>query len=1322
MSSEKYIKKFCDTKNVKYLEKLPKEYQVLFQKYSALALKEKKSNKKIANIVLKHFNLNSDGTRKFDKPISREKAESELGRMSVGSTGLRSGDILIGTHKSTKGAVLEVHNDVYPSRNILDRIRPFPELWERFLLKLGGIPFFSKMSLMDRDVWLDVNEVENDFFDSNDKLQLVQPGIGDNKRQEGSIFVAFLPPEDLNKLMGHNPESSDGYWSPSEINDLLIEYTGKSSTLIILKTFWKISLSYKVVKKYDKLVLNLEKNILSYGGSAKSDEDIIIISNIVKSVNKVGKGKNVKWVKENEQDIGILTSTQRYNLKKTKRIVEKVLDLDSNAFEIFKTATIGYTAAAYKSLLQKIIRFMPQKISMGKYVLPADQVLLICLSELMIHPGAFVPNIQRFVSGLESCAKRLAVTIYEDSSVDEKEFPNLFNLLAGALTAQRVKEWRPTEKTIKLWFKTALSGYNRKTAYIVDYRGEIDREPYTLKHDQHILKNSSAILDELRSFPGDLGLARGWAREYPKIKTIEAKFQPEIMPLYHCIDQHWAPSFVYFYDPEVILKNGSKSSWHNKSLTAKSSTPFGPLFINIFSKVTGVNPRFPRGGVHYTKDFENIPFVEETRKAQQLFTVALQNTQKMRKSIDTIKIKYELPCGWLSGLVGVMKIKVAGAMTYVTMKSDDPLQLIAVREPRTRRGKTSYTPLTMEQEENAILIAKDRLRKGVLINQSTSPHISLNDCKVYRIDGKDEPYYEIRKSGYKKTWDEARFLTIELEVYEQLKWKIKNALTKVGLGVEKKYKDTLRQLINETDEKILRRVLMYISTANSTIEMYRINRDGGGVSNSVDLYDIPAFQFLLRISLIAPGALRPVEGKPATFTVPIGPLLWIIRNMILNKTKTNISKEVVEGWGSSDFYDKRKLYDYQKETVNDMIKNFNDGLKGQFLWLPVGTGKSKIVLTYLSYLYHQKQLPMYIIYTLPPESAISIIEEIKMFNIKVNMIIPLKNVTGKMKIYEKTGITITKGCELKKFHINLILHDHLRKCADDLPKFAGDSIIVFDEVHLFLNQSIRTGMAMNLSRLSRQFISFTGTPVIDNKTEKLIAWLKQIVPFEVNKQNFWVAANNMIAKNITTGIKTESIDIIAPFNSSEHLKYQKYVPPALGGKNTNPSSSDWNKAANICYIACDRKMISLTKDMLDKGRGVMIVARDTSHQQLLKEELLTNLKITSNDIFLIEKDNSIFLTDDSVEKRKIPDYKIVITTKRKAQGYTLTRLSVMITSVYPSNNATREQLRGRINRVGQKTEPLLYYTTHIGILTSIMENHNSAKSLSAALQEIAEKV
>jgi hypothetical protein len=69
------------------------------------------------------------------------------------------------------------------------------------------------------------------------------------------------------------------------------------------------------------------------------------------------------------------------------------------------------------------------------------------------------------------------------------------------------------------------------------------------------------------------------------------------------------------------------------------------------------------------------------------------------------------------------------------------------------------------------------------------------------------------------------------------------------------------------------------------------------------------------------------------------------------------------------------------------------------------------------------------------------------------------------------------------------------------------------------------------------------------------------------------------------------------------------------------------------------------------------------------------------------------------------------------EGQEIIVISNIVKSV--NNNATREQLKGRINRLGQKTEPLLYKTVHIGLLTTIMENHDKAKSLSAALQEMA---
>lgn len=1317
MSTVDLIEKFCSSLDTKYLKNLPKEYQVLFQKSSVIALKKKNTNKKVAQKVLKYFNLNDDGTRKFTKVGNREKGEGELFRMSIGSTGARTGDILLGSHKGTEGAILQIHNDVPPSMGILNRMRPYPDIWSKFLIKLGSVPFFTNMSIAERDMWLDIHENTNDFFEEDDRLQLLQPGVGDPKKKQGSIFVAYLPSEELNKIMSVNEDSADGYWSPNELNEIVIDYTGKTSTLAVLKTFWKISTTYKVTNHFDGPLLNIMKGVVEKGGYSDKGNEIIVVGNIIKSLKKMGNGKTIRWEKTKEQDIGFLVSKDRYNLHKSSKIARSIMDVD---MEDFNKATVGFTAAAYKSLLQKIIRFMPVKIDLGdNNIKSAESVLLACLSTLIVHPGAFVPNIQRFVSGLESCAKRLAVTIYEDSSIPEEDFEKLYRLLAGALLAQRVKEWRPSKNLIKEWFQTSLVAYNRHIAYNVDYKGEINKEPYTLKEGQHILKNSSAILDELRSFPGDLGLARGWARDYPNLKKSKAKYQPEVMPLIHCIDQHWAPQMVYFYDPNVVLDEGKKSDWHPKSLTAKSSQPFGPLFINIFNKVTGINPRFPRGGESYDPEFEDIPFVQETRKAQMLFRVALQSPQKMRKSEGVTTIDYELPKSWLAGMVGVMTIRVKGATTIVTMKADDPLELVVTREPKVRRGKTQYNPLTAEQEEEAITIAKDRLKKGVTMDQSTAPDVSLENCKVYLVDD-DEPFYEIRKAGMKIEWDKARFVTIQLNIHKKMKWDMKKALTRIGNGVENDYKKSIEKLLDNTDKKVLRRTLIYISTANTEIEMHRINRDGGGISKSVDLYDVPVYQLLLRLSVIAPGALRPIQGQPAKFYVPNGPLLWSIRKMILDKNMAKISNKDIMGWNSSKFVDKRKLFDYQKDTVNDMINNHTVGLKGQFLWLPVGTGKTKIVLTYLSYLKKINQLPKYIIYTLPPESVMSIIEEVRMFGVNINMMIPLSNITQKRKPYDKIKLSVTKGCEPKLYHINLILHDHLRFCPEELSKYAGDSIIIFDEVHLFLNQSLRTGMGMNLSHLSRQFISFTGTPVIDNKTEKLISWLEQIVPFEVNKKNFWVAANNMIAKKITTGIKTEHEDVVAPFTDNEQRKYQKYVPPAMGGSNTNPSSRDWIKASEICYEACDRKMVSLTKKMLTQDRGVMIVARDTKHQNLLRDMIIETSKLTNNDIFLITKDKSIFLTDESVKKKKTPDYKVVIVTKRMAQGYTLTRLSVMITSVYPSNNATREQLAGRINRLGQKTEPLLYKTVHIGILTTIMKNHNNAKSLSVALQAIAE--
>ena len=87
-----------------------------------------------------------------------------------------------------------------------------------------------------------------------------------------------------------------------------------------------------------------------------------------------------------------------------------------------------------------------------------------------------------------------------------------------------------------------------------------------------------------------------------------------------------------------------------------------------------------------------------------------------------------------------------------------------------------------------------------------------------------------------------------------------------------------------------------------------------------------------------------------------------------------------------------------------------------------------------------------------------------------------------------------------------------------------------------------------------------------------------------------------------------------------------------------------------------------------------------------------------------------------------PDYKVVIVPISKSEGYTLTRCNVMISSVYPSNQASRTQIEGRINRLTQNAKEVYYIIVHTGILTNILQNHNKARSLEKALAEISQKV
>jgi hypothetical protein len=158
---------------------------------------------------------------------------------------------------------------------------------------------------------------------------------------------------------------------------------------------------------------------------------------------------------------------------------------------------------------------------------------------------------------------------------------------------------------------------------------------------------------------------------------------------------------------------------------------------------------------------------------------------------------------------------------------------------------------------------------------------------------------------------------------------------------------------------------------------------------------------------------------------------------------------------------------------------------------------------------------------------------------------------------------------------------------------------------------------------------------------------------------------------------------------------------------------DVRKAMGVCYRFTDVGMVDTTLSKLKNG--VFMVANDAAHQVRLRDTLVSR-GVSAKSIFLIDSKSTLYLAPGSADAKR---YKVVITTVRKCEGYTLTTLQTMVTSVYASNNATREQLEGRINRPGTPYKKLYMYTVHAGILSYILERYDSARSLSEAIKAIS---
>lgn len=145
------------------------------------------------------------------------------------------------------------------------------------------------------------------------------------------------------------------------------------------------------------------------------------------------------------------------------------------------------------------------------------------------------------------------------------------------------------------------------------------------------------------------------------------------------------------------------------------------------------------------------------------------------------------------------------------------------------------------------------------------------------------------------------------------------------------------------------------------------------------------------------------------------------------------------------------------------------------------------------------------------------------------------------------------------------------------------------------------------------------------------------------------------------------------------------------------------------------------------GERPLIVAADQEHGVRLVHALVQN-GVKSSDILLVGgtrptslrtgvgHEKTIHLTEQRVLDDEEKPYKIVVAAIRNCEGYSLTWMTCLITGSYPSNQASRTQMRGRINRLDAQRLHKRYYMVLAGVTTITHRHQLAAKLMEDALR------
>jgi hypothetical protein len=951
-------------------------------------------------------------------------------------------------------------------------------------------------------------------------------------------------------------------------------------------------------------------------------------------------------------------------------------------FERLSEEMSWFTPSIHKSLLQKVIRTRCVNVQLfNGDIVPAAAVVFASFVLLVTDGGSFVPDLRRFVRGAEAAFKRVGVAAGEDTFC-APEF--MTSMLAAALAVQEYPEFQPSEDLVAYAIAGCMDAqadprawdYQNNEAFQAEY---MDKKPLETFQKDPQWRFPFYLLATLGSFKSDIALLYSIAQHPTRLVDGWAQRQPlALMPIEYCLDQHSLTNIAYFFPPPV-------------------QGTYAAVFRHLWRTGTGRNAR--------KEPVLHVP--DDVATAQRLLWLSKSHAGGARSAISFTGeqefVDYRVHWSWMAGMLEKIIVRVDRTDCHVFAHPRTEGKFVAIR-PATR--EKAVEELSDKTKEQAIALAVEQLE--TVGKRVKSKFLGIEGTVTVRRQ--DDGNMEFFLDG--RSWKSYCTGILEVDCVEPLLPGLDRIdvmrdhagfvrCCDVVLGhhcavqgaVVANWRPLVEGMLLSLPVDCLARLAMYVRPLQESIELYRISRDGGSTHLMTSWRDTVVFRVFMYLCALVPGVLR--VDKSLRFHVTDIRLWGIVRGMVLTRMQEG---RAGSNWGSVRFSDTRQLYAHQEAAVQEITERIRHGGHGNLMWIPVGLGKTLIVSSVVGWLLQNGMMPKYCVYALPPSAKDSVEKEFRTAGLPCHFV--------EYKAANKSQMLF------QKHKINFIAHDNMRVAGDQMLSIAPDTFFVLDEFHLAMNDTQRTSVALEMAKLSHNFVGLTGTLIKDKASKGVIQWVSQVVEFEVTPHNFWVAIAALVSRRIPLAVVQRRVFHEVEMTATERDEYLGVTEYKFGGRARH---TNVREALRISYEAINRGIVELTLSLFDGRRPVFVVAKDVASQEYIRDELTR--RMAGIQVFLVSSANSITLTPQDALR-----YHVVITTCRHSTGFTLTQAHTMVTAIYYSNQATRDQLEGRILRLGQTAPEVFVHILHTGLLTYTKDHYEQARSLRESMEDLALKI